>query len=382
MKSKCVFLRTGCSSAHATCRKIRDLDSRMRAQNRKILLLLDNFSGHRISYSPSNIDIEFLAPNMTSHIQPLDQGIIRTFKAIYRRSFCMRALEADDGQEEDIWKITIKEAMEMATKAWDLVSSQTIHNCWRHAQIMPTDAPVAEKPSAVAAAWDPIYRLLEDSSIGLPATETAIESYLGPEVASTSVWRSALAAANDFEHDDVVACGTAQRKIAGLRAAMERPVDPNLLAIEEEVSEQIKELRKRNRVWRAVSVDDFIDSPDESTLALYKTRMPTDVDIVAAVKEGRIDAEVEVIEIEDTTDEETEPAEGITNSEVFALCDRLISACRVKGIGNSLAAARELFKIKGELHERERASLKQTDLSGFFKPRTAVQQSQDDVYLA
>ena len=175
-----------------------------------------------------------------------------------------------------------------------------------------------------------------------------------------------MAAANDFKHNDVVACGTAQRKIASLHAAMERPVDPNLLAIEEEVSKQIKELWKRNRVWRAISVDNFIDSPDESTLALYKTLMPTDVEIATAAKEGRIDAKVEVIEIEDTTDKETEPAEGITNSEVFALCDCLISACRVKGIGNSLAAAHKLFKIKGELHERERASLKQTDLSSFL----------------
>ena len=147
----------------------------MRGQNRRILLLLDNFSGHTISYTLSHIDIKFLALNMTSHIQPLDQGIVCTFKAIYQRTFCMCAFQADDGQAEDIWKIMIKEAMEMATEAWDLVSAETIQNCWRHARIMPaTDAGMESSPATALAAWDTIHLLLADHSITLPATEAKI----------------------------------------------------------------------------------------------------------------------------------------------------------------------------------------------------------------
>lgn len=74
----------------------------MRQQNRRILLTIDNFPGHNIAYEPTNIQIESFKPNLTSFVQPLDAGIIRCFKALYRRSFCQRALELDDAGERDL----------------------------------------------------------------------------------------------------------------------------------------------------------------------------------------------------------------------------------------------------------------------------------------
>ena len=63
------------------------LNNKMRAQERKILLLLDNFSGHELGIQLigglqglSYIRIEWLPPNTISHWQPLDQGIIISFK--------------------------------------------------------------------------------------------------------------------------------------------------------------------------------------------------------------------------------------------------------------------------------------------------------------
>jgi hypothetical protein len=70
---------------------------------------------------------------MTSFVQPLDAGVIRCFKAHYRRSFCLRALELDKAGETDVYKINLLEVMMMAKKAWDEVSAETIRNCWRHA---------------------------------------------------------------------------------------------------------------------------------------------------------------------------------------------------------------------------------------------------------
>jgi hypothetical protein len=58
-----------------------DLD--MQRQNRLIVLVIDNFSGHYIAYQPKNIEIVYFEPNITSHIQPLDAGIICCFKALY-----------------------------------------------------------------------------------------------------------------------------------------------------------------------------------------------------------------------------------------------------------------------------------------------------------
>ena len=59
---------------------------------RKVLLLINSTPGHTASIntvlelaSLLNTRVEFLPKNVTSLYQPLDQGIIRTFKAYYRR---------------------------------------------------------------------------------------------------------------------------------------------------------------------------------------------------------------------------------------------------------------------------------------------------------
>jgi hypothetical protein len=52
---------------------------------RKVILSLDNFSGHPITNVYSNIKIEFFPANCTSVLQPLDQGIIQNFKVYYRQ---------------------------------------------------------------------------------------------------------------------------------------------------------------------------------------------------------------------------------------------------------------------------------------------------------
>ncbi len=52
-------------------------------KERKILLVMDNFSGHIIP-EPSNIKFIYLPPNSTSIIQPLDQGAIKVLKDKYK----------------------------------------------------------------------------------------------------------------------------------------------------------------------------------------------------------------------------------------------------------------------------------------------------------
>ncbi|XP_054154246.1 tigger transposable element-derived protein 4-like [Oppia nitens] len=61
--------------------------------NRKILLFVDNCSAHKIpdDLNFSNIKIQYFPANTTSRLQPLDQGIIRSFKAKYR-SYLIRHL--------------------------------------------------------------------------------------------------------------------------------------------------------------------------------------------------------------------------------------------------------------------------------------------------
>ena len=70
---------------------------------------------------------------MTSFVQPLDAGVIRCFKAHYYHAFCRRAIELDDAGEDDIYKITLLEAMLMVKDAWAAIMPATISNCWKHA---------------------------------------------------------------------------------------------------------------------------------------------------------------------------------------------------------------------------------------------------------
>jgi len=114
---------------------VKHFDIEMGRQNRHILLSVDNFAGHGIAYNPRNILIEFFKPNLTAYIQPLDAGIICCFKALYRKAFCIRAIDLDDAGESNIYKINLLEAMTMAKAAWKDVTKETIVNCWNHMQI-------------------------------------------------------------------------------------------------------------------------------------------------------------------------------------------------------------------------------------------------------
>jgi hypothetical protein len=56
----------------------------MRKAKRNVLVLLDNASVHDTSLNLSNVEFLYLPPNTTSHLQPLDAGIIASFKKQYK----------------------------------------------------------------------------------------------------------------------------------------------------------------------------------------------------------------------------------------------------------------------------------------------------------
>lgn len=61
-----------------------DWDRDLAVEKRSIILWVDNFSGHVVPEgSLKYIRLEKFKPNLTSHIQSCDAGIIQTFKAHY-----------------------------------------------------------------------------------------------------------------------------------------------------------------------------------------------------------------------------------------------------------------------------------------------------------
>jgi hypothetical protein len=110
--------------------------------NRKVLLIVDNCSAHvPIDKLPDRIILRnttlfYLPPNTTSKIQPCDQGIIRNFKAYYRRRANSLLLQRLNDKVEQPEKIDVLQAIQMAVPAWATeVKPKTIYNCFRHCNI-------------------------------------------------------------------------------------------------------------------------------------------------------------------------------------------------------------------------------------------------------
>ncbi|KAF2357491.1 DNA binding HTH domain Psq-type [Trinorchestia longiramus] len=104
----------------------------------KALLLLDNAPGHppeELNDMFPHIQITFLPPNATSVLQPMDQGVIKAFKAYYLRDTMKGLVDETDKSVEGIkcyWKrFNIKTAIEIIKNSWNNVSSTTLNSAWK-----------------------------------------------------------------------------------------------------------------------------------------------------------------------------------------------------------------------------------------------------------
>jgi hypothetical protein len=110
----------------------------MCGEGRHFLLIMDNFSAHELAVTLvsgkqglSNVRIEWLPPNTTSHWQPMDQGIIASFKTKYRKrwvEFMIR--EYEKGRDPNM-TVTLLKAIQWSRWAWEnSLTKETIVRCW------------------------------------------------------------------------------------------------------------------------------------------------------------------------------------------------------------------------------------------------------------
>lgn len=66
-------------------RWLRTWDAELKLKKRKILLLVDNCPAHCSVDSLKFIKLVFSPPNVTSVLQPMDQGVIKSLKTHYRK---------------------------------------------------------------------------------------------------------------------------------------------------------------------------------------------------------------------------------------------------------------------------------------------------------
>lgn len=124
---------------------------RQEVHNKRCVLLIDGFSAHELGLEirqakekgpMQNIKVVFLPANTTSVCQPLDQGIIASWKCHYRRRWLRFAVtEFDAVPERDPYEtMDILKAVMWGIEAWELdVSEATIENCWLKSQVLASN---------------------------------------------------------------------------------------------------------------------------------------------------------------------------------------------------------------------------------------------------
>ncbi|GFU60238.1 tigger transposable element-derived protein 1 [Trichonephila clavipes] len=100
----------------------------------KVLLIIDNAAIHPQLEHP-NVQLVFLPANTTSLIQPLDQGIIATFKKYYIKTtykFILNKLENELLTVKDVWKqFSIFDCLIHAASTSAQIRPRTLNACWK-----------------------------------------------------------------------------------------------------------------------------------------------------------------------------------------------------------------------------------------------------------
>ena len=125
-----------------------DFDSIIQRQKRKILLFMDNAPVHPHDIKLKNIVIKFFPSNTTALIQPMDQGVIRAFKAHYRRQLVQHIIASvGSAHSADNIVITALDAVCWIDLAWKNIKESTLQNTFKQAGF---EVPIA-CPDSIAS---------------------------------------------------------------------------------------------------------------------------------------------------------------------------------------------------------------------------------------
>ena len=143
------------------------LNRQMVKEERNIILFLDNATVHPTSLVDtfSSIKVVFLPKNTTSRFQPLDAGIIQSFKSKYRQKlirYVIARVKEDSLASEIQKQIDVLQAIEWVAKAWKEVTAETIKNCF--AKCGFTEETSEIKDGIVDEEFNALFEELADSN--------------------------------------------------------------------------------------------------------------------------------------------------------------------------------------------------------------------------
>ncbi|CAD6899442.1 unnamed protein product [Tilletia controversa] len=205
-------------------------DKALLKDKRKILLLLDNFSGHKIDTSNlTSIRLEFFQANLTAHVQPLDGGIIQT----------------------------------LVKKAWHSITSRTIANCWRHVGILPP-LPTSSEPSTSTLPATATTTNGNPAEVAAAERETAalLDRFYQTNAVSSSVRMSIAELLNPVQEQVVFSAATpsAASEVEGNNVERSAEPESELDAEEEDEDVVVVAPSALKAYGMASSLNDFSDS--------------------------------------------------------------------------------------------------------------------------
>lgn len=152
-----------------------------RQEGRKILLLIDNCSAHGTADSLPplrNVRVQFLPPNTTSRVQPLDAGIIAWVKAKYKRRLLFRVFDNIDMGKKSIYNVDILTAMRWTKEEWESCPSSVIKNCFLHCLKQGENFTAEERGDIYGETVDKMVRDATEHGVGF--TRIGLEYLLNP----------------------------------------------------------------------------------------------------------------------------------------------------------------------------------------------------------
>ena len=162
----------------AVQKHLREMDVEPRA-----VLLLDNCSAHpneeQLISKDGKVIAKFLPPNVTSLIQPMDQGVLVSIKRCYRKKILEDlVLQNDEGKSitDHLKTINLLKVSTIVAACWNEISANTIRLSWR--KILPeVSDPQDVAPEFIeypTAEFGSMFQLLDQEM-----EEDEIEDWLG-----------------------------------------------------------------------------------------------------------------------------------------------------------------------------------------------------------
>ena len=221
----------------------------------------------------------------------------------------------------------------MATQAWTAVTSTTIQHCWNHTGIQAATASSSHPAHGNPGAWA-IIREVAASEMALPLAETRLQQHLGGRYVASN-WESALKAVMDAEGDAAQASAAVEKlasaacQRSGLVLKLSLPKPPQLEVLEQDLTNCVKILKDKNRIFGTLpSVDELIDPVEErENLDTEVELFEDDAAIIAEVRRREEVRNGDAMEVD--SDNEDDCCGGkvaaMATSELIALAEKLES---------------------------------------------------------